>query len=137
MNILIKLTCLIGLVIAPILGGHTTETDHSENPSEEMMFIDEDGNKTILTDKQAMQVDEAGMTEVKKEIMVKMSVEGDVTNADITIETTKDGETTTETKTFSGTEAEVQAQLDAMKNGDVKVEGKKVIEKVIEEVEKR
>ncbi|MFD1017468.1 sodium-translocating pyrophosphatase [Winogradskyella rapida] len=26
MNILIKLTCLIGLVIAPILGGHSTET---------------------------------------------------------------------------------------------------------------
>ena len=31
MNILIKLTCLIGLVIAPILGGHTVETAMSEN----------------------------------------------------------------------------------------------------------
>ena len=30
MNILIKLTCLIGLVIAPILGGHTVETNHAE-----------------------------------------------------------------------------------------------------------
>jgi len=30
MNILIKLTCLIGLVIAPILGGHTTSTEHAE-----------------------------------------------------------------------------------------------------------
>ncbi len=32
MNILIKLTCLIGLVVAPILGGHTTatETIHQE-----------------------------------------------------------------------------------------------------------
>jgi len=29
MNILIKLTCLIGLVIAPILGGHSAENDHS------------------------------------------------------------------------------------------------------------
>ena len=28
MNILIKLTCLIGLVIAPILGGHSLDTDH-------------------------------------------------------------------------------------------------------------
>ena len=28
MNILIKLTCLIGLVIAPILGGHSLENDH-------------------------------------------------------------------------------------------------------------
>jgi K(+)-stimulated pyrophosphate-energized sodium pump len=30
MNILIKLTCLIGLVIAPILGGHTSETHATE-----------------------------------------------------------------------------------------------------------
>ena len=29
MNILIKLTCLIGLVIAPILGGHSAENDHA------------------------------------------------------------------------------------------------------------
>ena len=28
MNILIKLTCLIGLVIAPILGGHSAESNH-------------------------------------------------------------------------------------------------------------
>ncbi|MCB9335590.1 MAG: sodium-translocating pyrophosphatase [Flavobacteriales bacterium] len=28
MNILIKLTCLVGLVIAPILGGHTSESNH-------------------------------------------------------------------------------------------------------------
>jgi K(+)-stimulated pyrophosphate-energized sodium pump len=30
MNILIKLTCLVGLVIAPILGGHSTETALAE-----------------------------------------------------------------------------------------------------------
>ena len=29
MNILIKLTCLIGLVIAPILGGHSLDSDHT------------------------------------------------------------------------------------------------------------
>src|SRR5690606_17185698 len=28
MNILIKLTCLIGLVVAPILGGHTSDDNH-------------------------------------------------------------------------------------------------------------
>ncbi|RMA57624.1 sodium-translocating pyrophosphatase [Ulvibacter antarcticus] len=111
MNILIKLTCLIGLVIAPILGGHGSTT-HSENASEEMMFIDEDGNKTILTDKEAMQVE--GNALVAKEVMVKMSVAGDLTTADVTIKTTKDGKTTTETKQFTGTETEVQAQLDAL-----------------------
>jgi len=30
MNILIKLTCLIGLVIAPILGGHDTDSSHAD-----------------------------------------------------------------------------------------------------------
>ena len=30
MNILIKLTCLVGLVIAPILGGHSSEAAHAE-----------------------------------------------------------------------------------------------------------
>ena len=31
MNILIKLTCLVGLVIAPILGGHTTTEAHGDS----------------------------------------------------------------------------------------------------------
>ncbi len=33
MNILIKLTCLVGLVIAPILGGHGSEEAHAEEPA--------------------------------------------------------------------------------------------------------
>ena len=35
MNILIKLTCLIGLVIAPILGGHAEKNSHSEEIKKE------------------------------------------------------------------------------------------------------
>ncbi|MFZ4260814.1 sodium-translocating pyrophosphatase [Sphingobacterium sp. HJSM2_6] len=35
MNILIKLTCLVGLVIAPILGGHTV--NHAKNNSKEIL----------------------------------------------------------------------------------------------------
>jgi K(+)-stimulated pyrophosphate-energized sodium pump len=35
MNILIKLTCLVGLVIAPILGGHTS-SEHKEEASKEV-----------------------------------------------------------------------------------------------------
>ena len=48
MNILIKLTCLVGLVIAPILGGHTAdasgtpiEAQISQGEGEEMMPVDE------------------------------------------------------------------------------------------------
>ncbi len=40
MNILIKLTCLIGLVIAPILGGHTVETAVGNNDVQIETIID-------------------------------------------------------------------------------------------------
>ena len=36
MNILIKLTCLIGLVIAPILGGHSETKPHAEEIKKEI-----------------------------------------------------------------------------------------------------
>ena len=44
MNILIKLTCLIGLVIAPILGGHTEEgmVINEEMSIEKEMVVKED-----------------------------------------------------------------------------------------------
>ena len=52
MNILIKLTCLIGLVIAPILGGHST-TVSEKSEVEEIKVKTEDvrvstGVKSIL-----------------------------------------------------------------------------------------
>ncbi len=56
MNILIKLTCLIGLVIAPILGGHTNDNVKEDLPTPEIgieekaTLYDEDGNKIILKD---------------------------------------------------------------------------------------
>jgi len=128
MNILIKLTCLIGLVIAPILGGHDV-SETSMNTSGEMMFIDEDGNQHILTTEEGAQVAAANRTEVSKEVKVEMSVEGDVTTANVTTETTINGETTSETKTFTGTEAEVKEQVEAMKNVKIEVkDGKRVIE---------
>ncbi|RDK83828.1 sodium-translocating pyrophosphatase [Marinirhabdus gelatinilytica] len=131
MNILIKLTCLVGLVIAPILGGHGADHDTDGATTEEMVFIDEDGNKTILTDKQVEQVEKADRTEISKEVMVTMNTEGDVTTAEVTIETTKNGETTIEKKTFTGTEEEVMEQIEELKDTEVKVEGgAKVIKKV-------
>jgi K(+)-stimulated pyrophosphate-energized sodium pump len=44
MNILIKLTCLIGLVIAPILGSHDANTE--QNDSERIEVIIE--NKELI-----------------------------------------------------------------------------------------
>ncbi len=112
MNILIKLTCLVALVIAPILGGHgTTDKMDGEHVSEEMYMIDEDGNQTLLTDNQAEQI-----KEVSKEIMVSLSSNDTLTTADVIIRTTKNGETTTEKKTFSGTEEEVNAEIEALRD---------------------
>ncbi|GAB5565411.1 MAG: sodium-translocating pyrophosphatase [Winogradskyella sp.] len=51
MNILIKLTCLVGLVIAPILGGHGDETAVAENEKEvtiEMTVASEDMAKATV-----------------------------------------------------------------------------------------
>ena len=42
MNILIKLTCLIGLVIAPILGGHTSAASHSDDSNSDNVEITTD-----------------------------------------------------------------------------------------------
>jgi len=126
MNILIKLTCLIGLVLAPILGGHGSETALHETNSEEMMFISEDGTKTILTDKSAK--------EVSKEIKVEMTEEEGQTVAIVTTTTIENGEESVETKTFKGTEEEVKALIDALKDVEVNID-KKVIKEVVEEVE--
>ena len=117
MNILIKLTCLIGLVVAPILGGHSTESHEAINES------------TI-----EMKLDGVKEAKISKEIKVEKSVEGDVVTAKVTIETTKDGETTSETKTFTGTDEDVMKQIEALEGVSVE-KGKKVIKKVIKEVE--
>ncbi|QYJ67136.1 sodium-translocating pyrophosphatase [Flavobacterium litorale] len=53
MNILIKLTCLIGLVIAPILGGHTDEVEDETsllNKTENTLTVVENSNSTVVTD---------------------------------------------------------------------------------------
>ena len=50
MNILIKLTCLIGLVIAPILGGHSEETGLTSNDVEVEMKVTENSiAKAVVT----------------------------------------------------------------------------------------
>ena len=111
MNILIKLTCLIGLVIAPILGGHI-EADNIEveNVIEEVMVIDE-----------AVQPLQ-NSTETRVE-MIKNDANDQVT-ATVEIERTVNGETTSETKTFSGTEEEVRAQLKDVEGVKIKIKDK-------------
>ena len=82
MNILIKLTCLIGLVIAPILGGHANSESHS--PMEDPVS-----------------------QEIKVEVNATSSDDDNMT-AEINIVTTKDGVETEVSTTINGTESEVK-----------------------------
>ncbi|QEE49267.1 sodium-translocating pyrophosphatase [Flavobacterium alkalisoli] len=99
MNILIKLSCLIGLVIAPILGGHA-----------------EGGNMNV----QSATVIEQPITnaiENRKEISIEKEVgeDGKVT-AKVVISTyTTNEDVKMEEKVFEGTEEEVRAQIEALK----------------------
>ncbi len=52
MNILIKLTCLIGLVIAPILGGHDIEATTSEDTTKEVYILNSEENTVVVAEKQ-------------------------------------------------------------------------------------
>ncbi|WP_089262459.1 sodium-translocating pyrophosphatase [Maribacter sedimenticola] len=103
MNILIKLTCLIGLVIAPILGGHT-----------------EDG-VTMLKD--------------TKEVTIEMNVENDdLAQAIVTYSTMVNGKSVIEEKIYTGTKAEVEAQLKKFENASIEKKGTST-EVTIEKVE--
>ncbi len=91
MNILIKLTCLIGLVIAPILGGHT-----------------EEGVAMLDTKKEIK-------TEVIKKVIVEIDDDNQLNNAKgvITTKTTdENGDTKITKKEVEGTLEEVQAKTE-------------------------
>ena len=94
MNILIKLTCLVSLVIAPTLNldGHTSES-----------VVKED--------------------QIKKEIRVEVqSTESDQMEATITTTTTEGGEVKVETKVIEGTEEEIQASIVEIKEVKLHIE---------------
>ena len=94
MNILIKLTCLVGLVIAPLLGSHAA-------PQAEVI-----------------------KEEVRKEIRVEVNSDDQgQMEAVIKTSTTENGETVVEEKVISGTEEEIKAAVEEMK--EVKIEIKK------------
>jgi len=59
MNILIKLTCLVGLVIAPILGNHTNETE---------VGVILDKNKTIVVQKEMLVNNGASLKETSTKV---------------------------------------------------------------------
>ncbi len=90
MNILIKLTCLIGLVIAPILGGHTTD-------SHVQLIQDEINSST-------------------KEISFAIEKNGDLATATITTIEIKNGNKVKKTQELKGSIAIVEKKIEAIKN---------------------
>ena len=111
LNILLKLMSVVALVIAPSIAMSADDvTAYAEQTVEK--------------------------TEISKEIKVDMNANEDGTvKAIVTTTTTENGATSTEEKVFEGTEAEVKAEIDALKDVDVEIKkGKKVVKEVIEEV---
>jgi K(+)-stimulated pyrophosphate-energized sodium pump len=79
MNILIKLTCLIGLVIAPILGGHSASDSHSAMQSETIMV--DQAMKTSIETKEIVETEIE--TEVKKQIETLEGVDVEVIETNV------------------------------------------------------
>ena len=79
MNILIKLTCLVGLVIAPILGGHSSD----DTPNNEVIVADEIRETKEVMVTVDMNSDTTDVSVIK---VVAVSGNDTVTNKEITIE---------------------------------------------------
>jgi K(+)-stimulated pyrophosphate-energized sodium pump len=125
MNILIKLTCLIGLVMAPILGNgsHTVSdvtasccitTGACTSMSQEECIAKGCTNAAcehMMHRNTMMHGSNEMMHGVSKEITIEKSIQNGVVTASVT--TTVNGKT--DTQVFEGTDAEVQAKIDALK----------------------
>ncbi len=111
LNILLKLMSVVALVIAPSIALDAVE-------------ISEYSKEKAAT--------EVVAKDISKEVKVEMTKNDDGTvKATVTTTTTENGDVTMEDKTFEGTEEEVKAQLDELK--DVEVKSKVIkVEKVIE-----
>ena len=79
MNILIKLTCLVGLVIAPILGGHSSH----DTPNNEVIVADEKRETKEVMVTVDMNSDTTDLSVIK---VVAVNGNDTVTNKEITIE---------------------------------------------------
>ncbi|WP_417557329.1 sodium-translocating pyrophosphatase [Mesoflavibacter zeaxanthinifaciens] len=100
MNILIKLTCLVGLVIAPILGNHDVEEGMAMTKDVEVMV-----NNNVTSNQK----------EVKVKVIMEKNNDGTVT-ANVTSTTFSNGESFVKKHVFTGTEEEVNAKINALEN---------------------
>ncbi|UQD55939.1 sodium-translocating pyrophosphatase [Flavobacterium sp. K5-23] len=117
MNILIKLTCLIGLVIAPILGNGTHTISDTATCCISAAQCDSKSKEECVakgcanTNCDYMAHSNKMMHSVTKEVTIEKTNDNGVVTATIT--STINGNV--EKNVFKGTEAEVQAKIDALK----------------------
>ena len=94
MNILIKLTCLIGLVIAPILGGHTESGTANQEETAEIHSAEADGKIISI------------------EVNMEKNTDNDFVTAYVVVTKMKNGKESTETFEYEGSELEVKKKVD-------------------------
>jgi K(+)-stimulated pyrophosphate-energized sodium pump len=102
MNILIKLTCLVGLVIAPILGEMYGTGAHVAEATQDEITIVLDAEKASTVDSRRVEV-------------TMESVGNDQFKANITSVNTIDGESVTTETEVIGTKAEIDAAIEKLK----------------------
>lgn len=119
MNILIKLTCLIGLVIAPILGGeasnHGAMASCCSGAGTEMVcksMSHEDCIAKGCTNPSCKNMKMPEVNQMSTEVLIEKSKTEEKVTAKVSM--TKDGKE--EVVEFKGTEAEVDAQIEAFKS---------------------
>ena len=113
LNILLKLMSVVALVIAPSIA-------------------------LSADDVSAYATNSIEKTEISKEVKVDMNANEDGTfKATVTTTTNENGVASVDEKVFEGTEEEVKAEIEKLKDVEVNIEtkGKEVIKEVIEEVE--
>ncbi len=122
MNILIKLTCLIGLVIAPILGGDA----HTMKDGVAMSCCSTTGECTSMskeeciekgcTNKECKFMKENHTKEISKKVMVeKTRIDDENVKATVKVVSTVDGKENVEEFNFEGNEVEVDKEINAIK----------------------
>ncbi|TDQ22683.1 sodium-translocating pyrophosphatase [Tenacibaculum caenipelagi] len=127
MNILIKLTCLVGLVIAPILGGHSS--DIHEETKNIQVFIDKNGEKHEIK----LSTDTGAPIENIVENTIKVEIEKNedgTAKATVTTTTVENGKEVIKEEIFEGTLEEVESKIKEYENTQK-------IMKQVEEIEKK
>ncbi|MGB1284552.1 MAG: sodium-translocating pyrophosphatase, partial [Polaribacter sp.] len=120
MNILIKLTCLIGLVVAPILGGHNSD-NHAT--AEANVWITKNGEKHEI--KVTSDAKFVSKKEMKKVVKVNIEKNDDGTaKAIITTTTIENDKEVTKDEVIEGTLEEVKAKLKDIEGVEIKLKEK-------------